>query len=670
MNRFVLTNLSKRHKSFLLIACIYLLLAVAVSRFGPSRQILHFIHADSTKIYPPGKVVHDYWGNPWDPTGFNPFDGFISMQVLIFATVYMLMICFIGRQIISSFLGNHLNLPQIPLLFAGFLIGYTTVLLPLRIIYALFPVRIGSVLFLICLISLCIRSIMTTSMRTSQPRILSSSSLIVLCIFIVFIYRVQSGRNFLVSDSNINFLNVVKLFKTTKSGFAFLPTWDQQSDEWIFTAPGVFLFESIRFDAIWYLLTASFGQISLFFSVYLFSLNSFRKVSSSRWLGLGAWFPSCLIFFSTPSWLPSSYVSLFGGQNPVIYLGHAGRYVGLILPCILVFLFEQKSFERDKTYLLQFLFFAGIGFMSIHLALYFILIGFILTFIKPISRRGQSKPTLHFITLISQKKFIFAPALVGLLFVYTLIHRDISPGVTSTTEIFSWTGLILLFGSCISLFLYKVSFRDVSVKLELFVHFRRYFFYGLALFIGFVFSGNTLLTFEPFRDGYRWVGSVFPSFLVDPYTRGVGDVIPFNVLRFSGTECWVTGHCVSVWGFIGAYGIVIFLVSIALILFPTNGEQLTVNETLFALTLILFPLMFFIVDFTGGTELISSWVKTRFLEPAYYSLLVLSWLSIARFQKYRGLFLVISALWFLPLIVIRVLPQIVTNLVWLVKQVI
>jgi hypothetical protein len=132
----------------------------------------------------------------------------------------------------------------------------------------------------------------------------------------------------------------------------------------------------------------------------------------------------------------------------------------------------------------------------------------------------------------------------------------------------------------------------------------------------------------------------------------------------------VTGHCVSVWGFIGAYGIVIFLVSIALILFPTNGEQLTVNETLFALTLILFPLMFFIVDFTGGTELISSWVKTRFLEPAYYSLLVLSWLSIARFQKYRGLFLVISALWFLPLIVIRVLPQIVTNLVWLVKQVI
>jgi hypothetical protein len=670
MNRFAVTNLSRRHKSFLLAACVYLLLAVGVSRFGPSRQILHFIHADSTKIYPPGKVVHDYWGNPWDASGFNPFDGFISLQVLIFATVYMLMICFIGRAIIASFLGNHLNLPQIPFLFAGFLIGYTTVLLPLRIVYALLPVRIGSVLIFICLISLCIKSIKTTPMRTSQPSILFSGFLIVMCIFIAFIYRVQSGRNFLVSDSNINFLNVVKLFKTTKNGLDFLPTWDQQSDEWFFTAPGVFLFESSRYDAIWYLLTASFGQLSLFFSVYLFSLNSFRKVSTSQWLRLGAWVPSCLIFFSTPSWLPSGYVSLFGGQNPVIYLGHAGRYVGLILPCILVFLFEQKSFDRDKTHLLQFLFFAGIGFMSIHLAFYFILIGFILTFIKPIRSRGQSKPTLRSLTLIPHKKLIFSPALAGLLSVYVFNHRDVSPGVTSSTEILSWTSIILLFGSCMSLFLYKVSIRDVPVKLGLFAHFRRYIFYGLALFTGFILSGNTLLTFEPFRDGYRWVGSVFPSFLIDPYTRGVGAVTPFNVLRFSGTECWMTGHCLSVWGFIGAYGIVILLASIALILFPTNGEQSTINETLFALSLILFPLMFFIVDFTGGTELISSWVKTRFLEPAYYCLLVLSWLSVAKIHKYRGLFLVISALWFLPLIVMRVSPQIVANFVWVFKQVI
>ena len=670
MNTFAATNLFRRHKSILLIACIYLLLAVGVSRFGPSRQILHFIHADSNKVYPPGKVVYDYWGNPWDSAGFNPFDGFISLQVLIFASIYMLMICFIGRAIISSFLGHRPNLPQIPLLFSGFLIGYTTVLLPLRIVYALLPVRIGSVLIFICLISLCIKSIKNSPMRTSQPKFLISGFLIAMCIFIAFIYRVQSGRNFLVSDSNIYFLNIVKLFKTTKNGFDFLPTWDQQSDEWLFTAPGVFLFESSTHDAIWYLLTASFGQLSLFFSVYLFSFNSFRKVTSSQWLRLSAWVPSCLIFFSTPSWLPSGYVSLFGGQNPVIYLGHAGRYVGLILPCILVFLFEHKSFERDKTHLLQFLFFAGIGFMSIHLALYFILIGFILTFIKPIRSHGQWKPSLRSATSISRKNIVFLPALLGLLLVYIFNHRDISPGSTSTLNLFSWTSLILLFGSCMSLFMYRISLLGVPANLEIVAHFRRYIFYGLALSIGFVLSGNTLLTFEPFRQGYKWVGSIFPSFLIDPYSRGVGAATPFNVLRFSGTECWVTGHCLSVWGFIGAYGLIILLASVALSLFPIGGEHLRINETLFSLTLILFPLMFFIVDFTGGTELISSWVKTRFLEPAYYSLLVLSWLSIARLRKYRGLFLVVSALWFLPLIVARIFPQIVTNLVWVFKQVI
>jgi hypothetical protein len=661
----------KSYKLFILTACMYLVIVIGLFRFGPSLQLLQSIHADSSNIYPTGEALLDYFGEPWDTTRFNPFGGTLSLLILLAASLYMLVICFIGRDIVVSFLGHQHHQPQIPLLFAGFLIGYTTVLLPLKVIFILFPTQIAAFLCITVLILCSVGPLLTTSIKPSQSGIVLPSFLGIMCVLVVVTYRIQSGRNFLVPDSDIVFLDSAKSFKTTMTGIDFLPTWDQQSDEWIFTAPGIFLSKSYRYDSIWYLLTASFGQISLFFSVYLFSLNSLRKVCSTQWLRLCAWIPSCLIFFSTPSWVPTSYISLFGGQNPVVYLGHAGRYVGLILPCILIYLFEQKSFERDKRRLRQFLFFAGIGFMSIHIAFYFILFGFILLIIKPVWRNSGSKPISPATTLISSekiRKYLFVPALVGLFLVYVINNRDVSPGTMSIEEIISRSSLILLFGSCVSLFLFKVSVRDVSVKLSVFAHFRRYVFYVFAAFVGFVISGNTLLTFEPFRDGYKWVGSIFPSLLVDPYTRGVGATIPFNLFQFSGAECWITGHCLSVWGFIGAYGIVILLALIALVLYQPSGEQPSIYETLFATTLIVFPLMFFIVDFTGGSELISSWVKTRFLEPAYYYVLVLSWLSIAKFRKHRGLFLVISALWFVPLIMVRIIPQIVTNLVWVVKQ--
>ena len=66
-------NFSKTHKFFLLTTCIYLMFAVALSRFGPSWQIPHSIHADSARIYPPGEVILDPFGSPWDSSRFNPF---------------------------------------------------------------------------------------------------------------------------------------------------------------------------------------------------------------------------------------------------------------------------------------------------------------------------------------------------------------------------------------------------------------------------------------------------------------------------------------------------------------------------------------------------------------------------------------------------------------------
>ena len=74
---------------------------------------------------------------------------------------------------------------------------------------------------------------------------------------------------------------------------------------------------------------------------------------------------SCgLLLFVTPAADPRFYLSLVGGQNPSIFLGHAGRFLGIVLPlCLPVFL--SRPLTRS-TALGAFLLGMGLMSTSIH----------------------------------------------------------------------------------------------------------------------------------------------------------------------------------------------------------------------------------------------------------------------------------------------------------------
>ncbi len=664
-------SIFRSHKNFVFLVVLFVFVAALINELGPSQQLLQSIHADSSKLYEPGKVVFDYFGNPWDATRFDPTESPLSLVVMIVAILYMLMICYIGKSIILTLLDRDYELPRIPLLFSGFLIGYTTILMPIRIVFIIFEARTASILCIFGVLSWSLRSILRMPVESSRSNIWISFFLILVLISFSVLYRFQSGRNFLVSDSNLVFLDYARKFKADQSDLGYLPTWDQQSDEWIFNAPGIFLLQSSQFDSLWYLVSAAFGQLSLFFSIYLFSRYFFLKLFQSTFAIVGAWFPSFLVFFSTPAWTPAAYVSLFGGQNPVIYLGHPGRYVGLILPCVMLFLFE-KHVESDPRYFRRILFFSGIGFMSVHLTFYVILIGLILVLIRTKHAETilpDSVPSGRYRRISPNSLYVLIPSLLSLVLVYYLNQRKVESGVVEVVNTPSGSSVFLLLGSVLSVLLFRFAFHNGTSIPDLYQRLVDYLVYGLSIFSGFLISGNTLLSISVFRSAWGSIGSVLPFFKTEPSSRGLAANIEFQAFNFSGNECWVTGHCLSIWGFLGSFGLVVFLTFGAIVSCSFNRKISSIHKKLLGLVVILFPITFFIVDFTGGNGLGASWIKTRFVEPVYYYILVLSWLSIAFTTKYRKLLLIVSTLWFLPLIILRVLPQTVINLVWFVKQI-
>jgi hypothetical protein len=668
---FLITSSFKEHKLLTILGLVFVFLATLVSILGPPQLILQSIHADSSTVYKPGKVVFDYFGNPWDATRFDPFGNSLSLLFFVFAIAYMLMVCFIGRSIISSFLIAEQKIPPIPLLLAGFLIGYTSILLPLRLLYTVFQSDLASVLSIFILLSWSIRSISNSPSNPAKQITKGSFWLFTLFAVLAIVYRIQSGRNFLVSDSNLVFLDYAKLFKVDDMDLGYLPTWDQQSDEWIFTAPGVFLIKSDQYDSLWYLVTAAFGQISLFCSIFLFSRHTLQKLPRTLFIRLGAWIPPLLVFFSTPSLLPTGYRSLFGGQNPVIYLGHPGRYLGLLLPWILIFLLSRGKSKSDRLSSKEFLFFSGIGFMSLHLTVYVFLFGLALLFIqfaRPIFRLSTSSPRNKSSSFFRSELMVFMPALLSLIVVYMLNTRDVALGSVSVDNQRSWSSIILLLGSLFSLFLFILRSDGARLIPQFHRPLKRFMLYLFAIFFGFTISGNAIFHFEIFRSGYKLLGKILPFYQTEPYSRGLINDITFEPFVFSGNECWVTGHCLSISGFIGSFGLIIMLVFMAITVSLKSRSTPTIFETLFGLSIIFLPLMFFIVDFTGGIGLGSSWIKTRFLEPAYYYVLVLSWLMITLYTRYRRIFIFFSCLWFLPLVFFRVIPQIQANLLWLIRR--
>lgn len=609
------------HLAAIVLVLGLVLAAIGVALSGSvSLPQLNVIHGDGVQLHDVAATYVPGWDSPL----FDPFHGGrLRALTPIAMLLYLASVTSLGGLLVERMRGAAAWPAPVRIL-AGFLPGYVMVLAPVQVIYSAVPyvtaswialagvILAGAVVHRATLLALPGR---LRSDAAYRRRWLRTAAWVVGLVALSALWRLQAGRNFMVTDSIIVFLNNAKDQLLGAHG-DYLLQWDQQSDEWLFSAPLMFTSHASR-DYLMPLWGAQFmGLASVAALIYgiAHTIAPARKTAVA-WLSMG------VVLAATPAILPIFYISLVGGQNPGLWLGHVGRYVGIVAPFAALLLAGRVHGRRAWTAVA--LATAGIAFASVHVAVY-TLVALLAALLWP-QLRGRRA------TLLSGRRgevafhllagaTLAAPVLTyGLLrkvsFQDTLGYLLLAGAIAGTV-----TALGLAAGSAAPAGAVRPRLRDRGV-------------WGPALgWIGALIAGLILsnnltngLTGGALRDA---LGTVLPGYDQDLATRGLLGPSPFDGLsfpKFSGTECWITGHCVSPTGFVGAYGLVIILAAATWLALGrlTSDEQ--VNERRAAWLLMVAALAFslMLTDFTGGNQG-QVWIITRFIEVPYYGLLVLA----------------------------------------------
>jgi len=697
-------------------------LVVVVLASGPDLGKLREIHADSARVYQPGRVAYDYWGNPWDSSRFNPFNstGVFFEILLLFG--YLISVCLIGAAVLRRLLPLCLEARPSGVLFSGFLAGYVIVLPFIRIFLDIFARPYGSQLSLITVFGLGVLSFRDFSRWNSGLRdLIRNLAGIATALVVSFIYRIQSGRNFMVSDSLIVFIDRARDVKENAS-LRYIPSWDQQSDEWVFTAPGIFRNSRIGLEALWYTGTTAMGIVSLVGCLILIG-NLILPTSKQLFINLSS---VTIVLFGTTALIPITNISLIGGQNPLIFLGHTGRYVGILAPIIgalvLLNLQDGQKVQRGSAIVIAF----SLGFFSPQTFIYLILGMIVFCFMRssrrllprhslqsrmgPIplpylslcigavvysttpaaGRLGEtfnlSQPAyIGFLLLCPMVLFVLALLIAGLpekhtsargISFFTLCALGLSllfvAWAPTTSSRFTWVlgsvliGVPMLYGFILLLGIRKFRLSVATVVVA-----------GVACFGGMLLSGNLSSQSGLRRLVVRVLDDFLPGLAQPLESRGLASITAGARLGyFSGVECWISGHCLSGAGFLLSYGSV-FVLAIAAYRYVStqNDSALSGQGSHISIIVagssaaILFGL--FITDFTGGSELATNWALTRFIEPALYFSLFVSLRIITSRQLRLANKILVSCLvitWCLPTFIIAV-PQWLQNAQWLIRTI-
>jgi hypothetical protein len=591
---------------------------VGILRFS-DLDLAHWesVHFDAAETFPPGEVWESPFGYSWDTTQFDPFAGDgLDFNDLLLLVVFYGSTFVIGERILRT-IGATVGWPKAVRTGAGFLVAYVPILVFVRLVTLRIDLELAPWLCLIAIggtatriVSLDRRSRSMSGPGQNDPR--RSGLLTILGVIAVFVavtvWTYQSGRNFLVSDSLIGFLSVIR-----DSALTHLPRFGKQSDEFLFNAVPTYALDASHTYALWYWLTNAFAKASM---ACLFFGAAFTLTRGRRLVGVLA---ACLVLFATPVADPRFYVSLFGGQNPTIFLGHAGRFLGIVLPifvaCVLV--------QRGRWALLGAAVLAmAVGASSVHLFVFTLFTaGFAIALAlsdHPLLRPHLARLEAPFAARLSLL------AILSPLLAYAYIGEPESGGLRGMPLVAGCAAAVLAAA------MLTARSRPDQLGTPLFPRARAGQLVGLSagLVVGAVAAGGStsigsLERLGPIGDALRWLLPV----LDEPQLYE--DAISADIDLFSATDCihGVAVHCRHFEGFVGYYGTTVLL---ALLLWATlqrssAGKRLRQRDSV----LLLFAVAalnvgFFLTDFVGPTGTTVYWSLTRFIEVGYYLLLALS----------------------------------------------
>jgi hypothetical protein len=553
-------------------------------------------------------------------------------------------------------------------LLAGFLPGYLMVLAPLQLLFAAVPLVAAAWIAALGVpaVALAVHcraigaSVATLRADRAARRGWSLTVLAAVGVLgIAAIHRLQAGRNFMVPDSVIVFLGAAVAQLRGDDGTHLLQ-WNQQSDEWVFDAPLMFTSHASHdylfpFYASECLALASFACL-VFGLVHTFA---WRRRPLAATVATGA------VLMSTPAIFPWFYIALVGGQNPALWLGHTGRYVGIVAPWVALLLLRRH--RRAAVVAIGFTT-LGLGFISVHVTLYVVaalsaaLAWELLRGRRPgVSARALPRAAVHGLAAL---------ALAAPVFAYWLLHRIAAPSDAAWWLV---AGAALALAGALLVTVATTGRRVIAAPARTV---RWACAWAATLAAGFAVSNN--LTDGVTGGHLRSVlGTVLPGYGTPLESRRLLGDTPTTGLSFptfTGQECQISGHCLSSGYFLAGYG---FLTIVALAtwaaLGPVDADG-AANRRRAAWLLMVgaLGLSFVLVDFTGAPGT-TAWIFTRFLEIPYYGLLVLAAMAFAasRDRLTRAVGLGVLALWTIVPIVVNLVPvQLMKNAHWLARTVV
>ncbi len=631
---------------------------------GVSLVAQHHIHAGAAGFHQVGKMYVPGWTSP----EYNPFaDHRLRAITPLLTIVYLFSATALGSVLVGAMRGSS-QWPTAVRLLAGFLPGYLMLLGPLQLLFAAVPLVPAAWLALAGVFAAAAaihgRSalVATRRLRYDAPgrrRLLGSGAVIVGVLLLAGLHRLQMGYNFMVTDSISVFLKAAQDQLSGAFG-SHLVQWDQQSDEWIFNAPLIFTSHAGRDFLLAFYVTEFVGLASFGCLAYgiVHSLAPTHR-------GLSAGLATAVVLLLTPAIFPWFYVPLIGGHNPVVWLGHPGRFIAIAAPWVALLLLGRHG--RGATVAIG-LATVGLGFVTLHATVYVLaILGAVLCWTvmraRPASGGiGRRRPA-------AVQLFAFA-AIGAPILTFCLVHAVSNPSALAWVLV-AGVAFAVLAAFVVGRAAKALPGGAVDVVSRTVAGWSLAWLAALAL--GIVLSNNLLNGFTG-GELRTLLGDALPGYRGSMMSRELfGEDLSAGLSfpRFSGAECMATGTCSNAstfladWGF---FAVVAYATWLALGR-PASSVAVQGRRAAWLLMVAAVGASFLLVDFTGAS-LSTAWILTRFLEVPFYGLFGLAAITFAgsssRVTKWAGVGILLA--WSTVPIVVNLVPlQLVKNADWLVR---
>ncbi|WP_445148542.1 hypothetical protein [Baekduia sp. Peel2402] len=620
---------------------------------------LHLIHADGASTH----EVAQFYVPDWLSPNFNPFveDRLRAITPLL-TILQFVSVAAIGATLIAAIPGAA-AWPRTVRVLGGFLPGFLMVLAPLQILFAAVSPVTGSHIALVALpltaLAIQHKAVVEGAQRIrrgERPALLGAVAIAAGVLVVCALDRLQAGRFFMVPDSITAFLQASQAQVAGQLG-DHLAQWDQQSDEWIFNAPLLFSARGAQDQLFAFWLTQAMAMAS--FGALVFGLArhfAWRRRTLAATIATGA------VLASTPAIVPWDNVSLIGGQNPALWLGHPGRMVSIVAPFVALLLLGPWTRRQAVAVLFAA---TGLAFVTVNGVAYtFVAVACAIAW-RVLRGRVRGGPVAVKAVLVN---VCVVAALASPLYVYWAIHR------TDYPDDLGWwlvIGSALAMAAAIVLALTTRPDGDARAPITWHDGALRAAAVGVVILAGFFLSNNQV---SDFADGgvRRAIGHVLPGFSQPVTSRGLLGDKHLEFPLFAGQECSISGHCLTFGWFLGVYGFTLVLALAAWLALGRvgGGERADRRHAVWLVVIAVFVASLALLDFTG-VDLITAWVLTRFVEVPYYAIIAFAALAFAgsRSRVTMGVGTAVLAVWtVVPLVHSHIPEQIYKNADWLIAR--